>query len=86
MRTLCAQKRGSTGPALGLFLPSGAPVYYLITDHAALDDLTDATLDRLAQAKVISTTLRDVQRNPRLSSFYPQPRKPRSRLLSNKKP
>jgi membrane peptidoglycan carboxypeptidase len=43
--------------ALGLVLAQRRPAYYLSQDHAALDDLTDATLDRLADAGVISQTL-----------------------------
>lgn len=40
--------------ALGLILAQRRPSYYLLTNHEALDDLTDATLDRLAEANVIS--------------------------------
>lgn len=43
--------------ALGLVLAQRRPSYYLSTDHAALDELTDATVDRLAAAKVISPAL-----------------------------
>ena len=47
---------------LGLILSQRRPSYYLSTDHAALDDLTDATLDRLAAARVISPALREATR------------------------
>ncbi len=43
--------------ALGLILAQRRPSYYLLIDHAALDDLTDATLDRLANAGVITPAL-----------------------------
>ena len=43
--------------ALGLILAQRRPSYYLLTNHMALDDLTDATLDRLGQAGVISPAL-----------------------------
>jgi len=46
--------------ALALFSRNGRPSYYLSTDHAALDDLTDAALDRLAEGGVISKTLSKV--------------------------
>ena len=45
--------------ALGLILAQRRPTYYLLTNRDALDVLTDATLDRLADTKVISTELRD---------------------------
>ena len=45
--------------ALGLILSQRRPSYYLISDRVALDDLTDSTLDRLADAKLISPALRD---------------------------
>jgi membrane peptidoglycan carboxypeptidase len=43
--------------ALGLILAQRRPSYYLSTDRNALDDLTDATLDRLVTAGVISPAL-----------------------------
>ncbi len=45
--------------ALGLILAQRRPSYYLVSNHAALDVLTDVTLDRLAAAQVISPVLRD---------------------------
>ncbi|MBV8060851.1 MAG: transglycosylase domain-containing protein, partial [Alphaproteobacteria bacterium] len=45
--------------ALGLILAQRRPSYYLASNHTALDALTDATLDRLAEAGVISVRLRD---------------------------
>jgi membrane peptidoglycan carboxypeptidase len=42
---------------LGLILAQRRPSYYLTADHGALDDLTDAALDRLAMGGVISPTL-----------------------------
>jgi membrane peptidoglycan carboxypeptidase len=52
-------KAGVYRAALGLVLAQRRPSYYLSADHAALDDLTDTTLDRLATAGVISPALRD---------------------------
>lgn len=43
--------------ALGLILAQRRPSFYLLTNHAALDDLTDATLDRLRDAGVITPSL-----------------------------
>lgn len=45
--------------ALGLILAQRRPSYYLASNHTALDALTDAALDRLAEAGVISVRLRD---------------------------
>jgi membrane peptidoglycan carboxypeptidase len=44
--------------ALGLILAQRRPSYYLSADHTALDDLTDATLNRLGSVGVISPELR----------------------------
>jgi len=44
--------------ALGLILAQRRPSYYLSSDHAALDDLTDQAVDWLASANVISPALR----------------------------
>lgn len=44
--------------ALGLILAQRRPSYYLASNRAALNNLTDVTLDRLAEAQVISPELR----------------------------
>ena len=65
--------------ALGLILAQRRPSYYLLTDHAALDDLTDATLDRLSEAHVISVALRDATKAATfkfLPEAPPQPQPP----------
>ncbi len=51
--------------ALGLILAQRRPNYYLVVDRGALDDLTDATLDRLAEAEVITPALRDATKQAR---------------------
>ncbi|MDR3425454.1 MAG: transglycosylase domain-containing protein [Alphaproteobacteria bacterium] len=57
--------------ALGLVLAQRRPSYYLQTNRAALDELIDATLDRLAQAGVISQALRDFTKAATLD-FLPE--------------
>ena len=52
--------------ALGLILSQRRPTYYLLTDRDALAELTDATLDRLAEAGVISNQLRTATKNTHL--------------------
>ncbi|MDE2030107.1 MAG: transglycosylase domain-containing protein, partial [Alphaproteobacteria bacterium] len=49
--------------ALGLILAQRRPSYYLQSNHRALAALTDATLDRLYNAGVISRPLRDIARD-----------------------
>lgn len=44
--------------ALGLVLAQRRPSYYLASNRAALDVLTDTTLDRLAETGVVSSELR----------------------------
>lgn len=61
--------------ALGLILAQRRPTYYLLTDRTALDDLTDQTLENMANAKVISTTLRDAVRASTFR-FLPEPPAP----------
>ncbi len=63
---------------LGLILAQRRPSYYLISNRAALDDLTDAALDRLYAANVISKDLHDATKK---ASFHflpevPQPPQP----------
>ncbi len=49
--------------ALGLILAQRRPSYYLVNNHLALDELTDATLDRLVEAGVISPALGKATKN-----------------------
>ncbi len=61
--------------ALGLILAQRRPSYYLQTNRGALDDLIDATLDRLEMAGVISTQLHDATKIATLK-FLPEPPEP----------
>jgi membrane peptidoglycan carboxypeptidase len=58
--------------ALGLILAQRRPTAYLLTNRPALDELTDVTLDKLANAGVISRALRDATRATRFH-FLPEP-------------
>ena len=58
--------------ALGLILSQRRPSYYLLSDRVALDDLTDATLDRLSEAKVISPALKNATKAASFR-FIPKP-------------
>lgn len=61
--------------ALGLILSQRRPTYYLLTDRAALDELTDKMLDELLKNKVISKSLRDATRASAFR-FLPEPPAP----------
>ena len=58
---------------LGLILAQRRPSFYLLTDHAALDDLTDATLNRLMDDHIISPAL---GRATKLATFHFLPEPP----------
>ena len=58
--------------ALGLVLAQRRPSYYLQTNRGALDDLIDATLDRLYEAEIISRGLHDATKEATLK-FLPEP-------------
>ncbi|MDD4615667.1 MAG: transglycosylase domain-containing protein [Alphaproteobacteria bacterium] len=73
-----AKKASVYRSVLGLILAQRRPSFYLQTNHAALEELIDATLDRLMWAGVISLPLRDTAREARLQFLkeapeYPQP-------------
>jgi len=70
--------------ALGLILAQRRPAYYLATNHAALDTLTDATLDRLAEAKVIAPALRDAAKSARFSFLADTPPLPQPPFIEQK--
>ncbi|MDE1900698.1 MAG: transglycosylase domain-containing protein [Alphaproteobacteria bacterium] len=61
-----ARKAQMYRAALGLVLAQRRPSYYLQTNRGALDDLIDATLDRLQNAGVISVALRDATKRATL--------------------
>ncbi len=51
--------------ALGLIIAQRRPSHYLLSNRDSLDDLTDVTLERLAEADVISQELRRAARKAR---------------------
>ncbi|MDR3450897.1 MAG: transglycosylase domain-containing protein [Alphaproteobacteria bacterium] len=61
--------------ALGLVLAQRRPSYYLQTNRGSLDDLTDTTLDRLEDARVITPALHDATKVSVLK-FLPAPPAP----------
>lgn len=71
---------------LGLILAQRRPSYYLVSDHTALDDLTDATLDRLAEAKVISPELRTATKQATLHFLSDPPIAPQLPYIEQKAP
>ncbi|HUY68005.1 MAG TPA: transglycosylase domain-containing protein [Alphaproteobacteria bacterium] len=70
--------------ALGLILAQRRPSYYLAADRAALDDLTDATLDRLAKAGVISDALRDAAKQASFKFLPTAPPLPQPPFIERK--
>lgn len=70
--------------ALGLILAQRRPSYYLLTDHGALDDLTDVTLDRLADAGVISPILRDATKDATFKFLPEAPQAPQPPYIEQK--
>ncbi|MFY9289032.1 MAG: transglycosylase domain-containing protein [Alphaproteobacteria bacterium] len=69
---------------LGLILAQRRPSYYLLSNHAALDDLTDNTLNRLAEAKVISTALRDATKATTFKFLPEAPQAPQAPFIEQK--
>jgi membrane peptidoglycan carboxypeptidase len=70
--------------ALGLVLSQRRPSYYLQTNRGALDDLTDATLDRLAETGVISPALRDATKSATLKFLPEAPQPPEPPYIEQK--
>jgi membrane peptidoglycan carboxypeptidase len=70
--------------ALGLILAQRRPSYYLLTDRWALDDLTDVTLDRLANVGVVSPALRDAARRASFKFLTDVPPSPQPSLIEQK--
>jgi len=64
-------KAGVYRAALGLILAQRRPSYYLQSNRGALDDLIDATLDRLQESGVISLALRNATKASTLK-FLPE--------------
>jgi membrane peptidoglycan carboxypeptidase len=71
---------------LGLILAQRRPSYYLLTDHAALDDLTDATLNRLADGNIISPALRDAAKEASFKFLAEAPQPPQPPYIEQKAP
>lgn len=69
---------------LGLILAQRRPSYYLMTDRASLDDLVDATLDRLLDASVISVELRDATKAATLHFLPEAPQAPQLPFIEQK--
>jgi membrane peptidoglycan carboxypeptidase len=70
--------------ALGLILAQRRPTYYLMSDRSALDDLTDATLDRLADAGVVSPALRDAAKEAQFKFLAEPPPPPQPPYIEQK--
>lgn len=70
--------------ALGLILAQRRPSYYLSQNHAALDDLTDSTLDRLAAANIISPALRQATHESTFKFLPEVPQAPQPPFIEQK--
>ncbi|MDD5586696.1 MAG: transglycosylase domain-containing protein, partial [Alphaproteobacteria bacterium] len=70
--------------ALSLILAQRRPSYYFLSNREALDNLTDATLDHLADAGVISSVLRKATRAARLRFLAEAPPLPQTAFLDQK--
>lgn len=69
---------------LSLIMAQRRPTYYLAANHAALDDLTDAETDRLANASIISPALRAAVHSARLRFMPAPPPPPQTAFLDQK--
>lgn len=70
--------------SLGLILAQRRPSYYLLTNHAALDDLTDATLDRLRDARVITPALHKATKAATFKFLTEVPQTPQQPFVEQK--
>jgi membrane peptidoglycan carboxypeptidase len=77
-------KAGIYRAALGLVLAQRRPSYYLQSNRNALDDLTDATLDRLKDANVITLKLRDAAKSARFHFLTEAPSAPQPPYIEQK--
>lgn len=77
-------KAGIYRAALGLVLAQRRPSYYLQTNRGALDDLIDATLDRLYDANVISRALHDATKQATLKFLPEAPSSPEPPYIEQK--
>jgi len=69
---------------LGLILAQRRPSYYLLSSRDALDELTDSTLERLADAGVISPQLRRATRGARFRFLAEPPPPPQVAFIEQK--
>ncbi|MDD3370976.1 MAG: transglycosylase domain-containing protein [Alphaproteobacteria bacterium] len=69
---------------LGLILAQRRPSYYLQANRKALDELIDASLDRLCGARVISGELRDAAKAARLNFLQAAPALPEPAYIEQK--
>lgn len=69
---------------LGLILAQRRPTAYLLTDRAALDELTDQTLDKMYRSGVISSALRDATRATKFHFLPSAPPSPPVSFLQQK--
>jgi membrane peptidoglycan carboxypeptidase len=79
-----ARKGGVYRAALSLILAQRRPSAYLISNRAALDELADATLDRLLVANVVSPALHRASREARLSFLPAAPEPPAPPFIEQK--
>ena len=70
--------------ALGMILAQRRPTAYLLTNRAALEELTDATLDRLGAAEIISPRLRDATKAARFRFSATPPPQPQVSFTEQK--
>lgn len=79
-----AAKATAYREVLALILAQRRPTWYLMTNRRALDDLTDAALDRLATDGVISPLLRKAAHAARLRFLAEAPPPPQKAFLDLK--
>lgn len=79
-----AQKATTYREVLGLILAQRRPSYYLLADRAALDELTDTTLDLLATSGVISPELKKAAKIARFRFLTEPPPLPPLHFIEQK--
>lgn len=70
--------------ALALILAERRPSYYLITSHAALEQLTNATLARLQTQGIITPALRSAAQSVKLQFLPTPPEVPQGSFIAQK--
>lgn len=69
---------------VALIVSQRRPGYYLVNNRAALEELVDATLDRLAAANLISNSLYEASRKTRLVFLAESPPLPTASFVTQK--